>query len=262
MNGPPSSGEQSRFWRNVLVGCGVAIAVGAFFTAIVVVLIWQSVSWLKNAGEPNMAQYEPVGLSRGEEEDVARVMSGINEAKQKGDIYDEYVTPRVFNGAVQKIIADEQRKGTAKPDAPLFLRGSFVDDRLSLRITLPAKTEQSGSPQKTQNTSPAILPEGKYINAEVVFELEIVEGEIMRAKVHKLVLRGRDAPLLSRWVVNYKIGEIKEDSHKKKNDPANPFWAVKLLRRENDRLHVMLDGARMREQETKKERQMNADKHR
>jgi len=243
MTAPPPSERKSRFWRKVLIGCGVALAAGIFFTAVVVALIWQSVSWLKNAAEPNMAQYEPVGLSRGEDEDVARVMSGINEAKQNGTVYDEYVTPRVFNGAVQKIIDGEQRKGTAKPDAPLFVRGAFVGEHMSLRITVP-KTEESVG-QQPQKAPPAILPEAKYINAEAVFDLEIVEGEILRAKVHKLVLRGRDAPLISRWVVNYYIGGLKETSHKLPNDPANPFWAIKLLRREGDRLHLMLDGARM-----------------
>jgi hypothetical protein len=242
----------------------MATAVGAFLAAIVVILIWQSVSWLKNAAEPNMAQYEPLTMSLGEEEDVNRVINGINEAKQNGTVYDEYITPRVFNGALQKIIAGEQRKGKAKPDALLAARGAFVNDHLYLRVTVP-KTDEAGGQPQPQNAPAAILPQGRYINAEATFDLEIVEGEIIRAKVHTLVLRGREAPWLSRMVFNrFFIGGLKENSHKLKNDPANPFWAIKMLRREGDRLHVMLDGARMREQETKKgdsqEPQINANR--
>jgi hypothetical protein len=246
MSASPLAEKKSNFWRNLLIALGVIFAAGLFFVAVVVILIWQSVAWLQNAPESKMARYEELKLSPGEEEDVARVIAGVNEAKKEGSVYDEYVTPRVFDGAMERILEDERRKGKAKPDSPLAVRGAFTDGHMSLRLTLPKVEQNAGAPQP-KSASP---PEPRYINAEAVFDLEIVEGEVTRANVHKLVLRRREAPWLPLMVVRYMVGKAKEKSQKEKDDPVNPFWAIKLLRREGDRLHIMLDGARMKEQET------------
>ncbi|MGD0091676.1 MAG: hypothetical protein ABSE73_17310 [Planctomycetota bacterium] len=266
MNAPSSSGENSGCWRRLLIALGIAVAAGAFLVFVLAILVWQSVAWLKNSGEPRMAEYEPLNLSPGEEEDVQRVMNGINEAKQKDTVYNEYMTTRVFNGAMQKIIEDEQRKATPKPDAPLFVRGAFVDGRMSMRFTIPVKPEETGGPPQPQKAAPGLVPERKYVNAEALFDLDIENGEILRAELHKLVLRGRDAPLLVRWVVSYLLGAEKARSHQQKDSPANHFRAIKLLRREGDRLHIMLDGARLREQDAGPEKdlkpQMKADEGR
>jgi hypothetical protein len=72
-----------------LHGCLLGLTVTVFVIVVVVALIWQSVSWLKNAPEPTMAQYEPLNLSEGEVEDVNRVLAGIDEAKKAGADYDE-----------------------------------------------------------------------------------------------------------------------------------------------------------------------------
>jgi len=235
----PQQGQQPRPKKfGCLRGCLVALGIGIFGAAVVAILVWQSVAWLKNAPEERIAQYEPIGLSPGEEEDVARVIAGVDEAKRNGAVYDEYLTPRVFNGAFEKILETERQKGPVKSGTPLFLRGSFEGDHMALKITAPAEGEGSGAPA-----------EKKYINAEGVFDLAIENGEITQAKVYKLTLRGRQAPFLSRMVVNWFLGQLKEKTHLEKNSPTNDLAVIKLLRREGDRLHIVLDAKKIAEKE-------------
>lgn len=247
--GQPPGKKRSGCLKAGLIALGLCLLVGGFLTAIVAILVLQAVSWLQNAGEPAMAAYEPLELSPGEQEDIDRVMQGIGEAKDHGSLYDEYVTPAVLNGALQKIIEDERRKGTAKPDAPLAVRGSFVDDCLALRLTLPAKQDQAaGAPPP--GAPPLGLPERKYINARAVFELEIVDGVVVKAHVRQLTLRGREAPLLPRLVFNVLLWHWRTSSQQQKGSLQSGLSAVKLFRREGNRLHIILDGQRMIEQET------------
>ena len=245
----PPPKKSSGCLKAALITAGICLAAGFFVTAIVVALVVQSVSWLQNAGEPTMATYEPLALSPGEEEDVERVMKGIGEAKDHGTLYDEYVTPAVFNGAVQKIIDEEHRKGTAKPDAPLAVRGSFVDDCMALKLTLPAKQEQAAAAPAAPAGPALPVPERKYINAQAVFDLEVVDGVVTKAHVRKLTLRGREAPLLPRLVFNVLLWYWRDTSRQQKGSLQSGLSAIKLLRREGNRLHITLDGQRMVEHE-------------
>jgi len=219
-----------------------------FLFIIVAILIWQSVSWLKNAPEPKIATYPALKLAPGEEEDVNRIIASIDQAKQRDALCEEYITPTVFNGLMEKILDGERAKG--KLDVPLFLRAGLVDsDKLELKITQPMKDEKA--------------PDGAalFVNAEVVFRLEIVDGELRQANIDKLVLRGRDAPFLSRVVVNHLVAGIKAASQQDKNNTKeNKLIAIKLLKRDGDRIHIILDGKTMREQDQQQEQNQKNEK--
>jgi hypothetical protein len=209
----------------------------AFIFLIIAILVWQSISWLKNAPESKIATYPALKMSPGEEEDINRVIAAIEQAKARDGLCEEYITANVFNGLLEKILEGDRAKG--KKDVPLFLRAALAEDnKLELKVTQPMKDGE-----KAGDGSPL------YVNVEVVFQLEIVDGELRQANVDKLVLRGREAPFLSRVVVNQVVKGIKAESQQNKNSKDNKLAAIKLLRRDGERIHIILDGKKLREQE-------------
>ncbi|MCY3022855.1 MAG: hypothetical protein NTW87_28070 [Planctomycetota bacterium] len=225
-----------------------------FFVAVTGLIIWQSLGWLKNAPEERVATYEPLEISEGEREDVNRIMQAVDAAKTQGALVDEYVSPTVFNGVFQAIIEGEKRQGTANKDAPLFVRGSIVNGHMAVKLTTPVKDGQPATPPPEPKTPMLVLPERKYINAEAVFDIEIVDGVITRANVHRLVLRDREAPLTSRLVLDYIVlAQWKKMSREEQNKPDNKLAAVKLLRLEGGRVHIVLDGLKLAEAERRQQ---------
>jgi hypothetical protein len=89
-----------------------------------------------------------------------------------------------------------------------------------------------------------VPPPTQYINAEATFDLEIVDGAITKARVHRLVCHGRPAPFLVRVGANVALWFVKKEKEKVKDRPENALGVVRLLKHENGRLHVILDGQR------------------
>jgi len=225
---PPSAPKQG-------LGClaWLAIVAGILVLMLLIagVLVWQAVSWVKNGAEPAIASYAPLKLSPGEQEDVDRVVVELYTAKDGKKLLEEYVSPVVFNAVVERMMNDEKRKGTAKPDAPLFVRGAFEGDAFGLKLTAPA----------TDPDKHTVIP-NQFFNAEVFFDLEIVDGELVKAEIRNARLKGVDAPWAARKWVNHALNKEREKF--KKSDESNKLRAFKLFRREGDRLHVILDGSK------------------
>lgn len=245
-----------------LILCGIA----AFFITIAVILVVQAVSWLKNAAEAAPVSYPPLQVSPGEQEDVDRIFKGLEAASERGAVFDEYVTPAVFNAVFEKIIEGERQKPNAKKnEGPVTIRAAFAGDKLAVKTSFYAEENGEKPPKgkdkpkpKTDGKetleqdppAPRPAPEPpKYINAEAVFELEIEEGEITKLSVDSVKLRGREAPFLPRVVLNFFLSQLKEKSRLEKTNPGNKLSAVKLLKREGERLHIIVDGKRMHDAE-------------
>lgn len=227
------------------LGClGIlAIIVGIFAVLLLIlgIMVWQAVTWIKNAPEAAMPNYPKLALSEGEQEDVERIIGRIDQANKANTVAEEHVTPAVFNGIIDWLQKEEARRGKTKSDAPLVFRGAFNGDNLEVKATFPAT-----DPDSKQKL------EGKYVNVDVLFDVEIVEGEITKADVKHLKLAGKDMPMLARGFVNSMVAGVKEASKqaKQRNDPNDPMkWlqAIKLLKREGDRLHVIIDGSKFDE---------------
>ncbi len=213
------------------------LGVFVFGIIILALLIWQSVSWLKNAPERTAATYPPLQLSGGEKEDVDRVMQGIQQAKNKDSLLEEYITPAVFNGLMEKLLEHERAKG--KAEVPLTVRGALAENnQLRIQMTVPTKQESTEL----------------FINADAVFRVEVVDGEIKDIGVSKLILRGRETPLLARWVVNMGVEGVKQSTKQDKGE-VHRLKGIKLLKRDGDRLHFILDGKAIREQDEKDEQE-------
>jgi hypothetical protein len=95
-----------------------------------------------------------------------------------------------------------------------------------------------------------ILP-GLYRNVEIDGELEIVDGVITQLEAQRVSMGRQDAPFLARRFIHTMTGEIKQASLNAKSNPQhnvnNPLNAFKLLRREGDRYHVVLDGSQLKD---------------
>jgi len=222
-------------------GCLKALLIVAGFLAfcmlIVGIVVWQIVSWLSNMVQPAPVTFAPLTLSAGEQEDVQRILQGLTDAKQKGQEFDEYVTPTVFNGVLDKILQGERDKG--KKDVPLGVRAGFDGGSMKIQFSAVADQKQLDTAGKQGATIPY------YMNGEATFDLEIADGEAKKIKVQSLKLGGREAPALIMWVIRTQLDEALKQQNVKKSNGENPFGAVKLLKREGDRLHLVLDGKKM-----------------
>jgi hypothetical protein len=232
----------------------------AFITIIIGLLIWQSVSWLMNAAEPVAAQVAPLKLSEGEQEDVLRIIQRVNAAKATGELVEEYLTPTVFNGVMEKTLETDRVKG--KKDVPLWVRGSFAGTTdMQLQMTIPMEQTQPppATPVPAQPANqPPTPPQKMYINTDVTFQLVVVDGAIEKAHIDSVILRGRQAPLLPRWVLSYFVDQLRTKTQQQRNAPNNRLAPVKLLRRDGDRLHVILDGKKLKEQEDRDQQQQKS----
>jgi hypothetical protein len=212
----------------LMIGAGIA----ALLMIIVGVLVMQAVNWVKNA---SVAVYPKLELSPGEREDVRRVVGQIDQAKRQGTVFEDRISPAVFNGVMERIIEDQRLKGEIKKDAQIFIRLSFESDGALLRVTHPAKDFDTK----------ADIP-GMYYNAEALFDLEIVEGELKNIEIKKLRLRGQEPPWLARKILYHHLENVKVESSKNKSAPENDLAVFKLLRRDGDRIHIIIDGKKMK----------------
>jgi hypothetical protein len=209
-----------------LKGCLIAAGVCTLLFCLMAFWVYRSISWLANAVEPQPPSCSPLALTEDEKEDVAQVMRLIYEAKTQKNLADISVTPAVFNGVVEKFIEDARKKN--KPDAPVFLRGAFNGTMLNVKIAAPVNVQKN--PEKA----------GQYYNVEADFDFEVVDGVITKANVHSMRLKGEEAPWLALKIANWVFEAFKKESAKQSKFPV-----IKLLKREGDDLHVVLDGAKM-----------------
>ena len=233
----PTAGPQPQKSSGCLRWFLICAGIVAFMFMLVVLVVWQFVSWIKNAPEPTAASCPALVLSEGEQEDVARVLTNIESVKKTRSDMDESISPAVFNGVLERMLEGERQKHLKQQDVPLFLRASLADNALNVKTSVPY--------------IPA-LPAKMYLNMEIQGQVEIVEGEIKRLHVDKAVVRGTEAPFLGRFIMRFFTDAITQQNREPKNRDTNELRAIKLLKIEGGRLHVILDGKIMDEMDRKK----------
>jgi hypothetical protein len=223
-------------------GCvkALLIVVGLFACAMLAIgiFVWQLVSWINNTTELQPATYPPIMLSAGEKEDVQRVLEALSSAKTNGTEFDEYVTPTVFNGALEQIFEGERAKG--KKDVPVAMRFALTPDAITTRFTAIVTAEKAG-----KTDLPADTP--LYVNVEGAFDIEIEDGRLKSAEIKSVKVGSKDTPWLINWVVKQKLKESRDLAKVNADEENNPLRAVKLLKREGDRIHIVLNGKKIPE---------------
>lgn len=213
--------------RSSSFGCLKILAIAAGVLALLLitfgVLVWQSISWAKNAPENKIASYPPLNLSDGEKEDVDRILGKLGTAQKDKAIVDEYVSPEVFNGVMDKIIQGEKLKPKkkAKKEQPLFFRGGFSGQDLELKITVPAPDAGNGSPNSTSTgTNTSVTPE--YVNADVVFDLEVVDGKFTVLDLKRVLVHDQPPPLFARWYLESLVKLLRQNPSVTVTSPPTP----------------------------------------
>src|SRR5213078_5418671 len=113
------------------------------------------------------------------------IIRKIQLGRNNTEPLDERITPNVFNGVVDAIVQGERNNG--KKPVPEVLRGGFDGDHFSIAF--------SGEAKEKGRTG--------YINGRATFDLEIEDGAITKAALHKLNIGGRDAPWTVMWAANH-----------------------------------------------------------
>jgi hypothetical protein len=235
-------------------GCLKILIIMAGIVALILlifgIMVWNAISWFKDAPEPKAAVYAPLQLSLGEQEDVTRVVSEIYATTRTGEDIDESITPQVLNGVLEKIIEDD-RKTNKTSDPPSFVRFAVANNAIQIKASVPFKDQENGSIQKT--------PEGQvmYVNAEAELRLEIENSIVTQVEIQSLKLHDRPAPFLFRAIFYHDFTDKLKSGHQptqtNSKNPNNVNVDIfKTLKIENGRLHIVLDGKKIKENEEKK----------
>src|SRR5262249_48135058 len=160
--------------------------------------------------------------------------------KQDKSMVDETITPMILNGLIERILQEAIAKN--KEIEGTTVRLGFEGEHMKAEVTWKAHDKQSGQVH--------------YFNFSTLFDAEVQEGKITKLELHNFSAGGREAPFLVRMVISFMVTGFKELVNNGANNPNNDpklrqqvksFEALKLLKREGDRLHIVVDPSKFQE---------------
>jgi len=209
-------------------GCclkGILI-MGGLLLLLIILVIWQVLSvksWIEDGMESSPAALPQPELTEEEQKGIEDIYTSYPKHYEKGTDVDVLLTPAQFNSLVAENIAKEKAKGR-KVDLDA-LQVSFDGPATVLRGT-------------------ALVPEreGLYYNFEVRGEFAI-ENAKATCNVEQVRLRGVDAPFSAKTVMREALRKGLTEQEKRFNEGRDSIFArLKLLKREGDKIHVILNG--------------------
>ena len=203
---------------------GVVVALALIAGAVVGYFAVQSGKWIESAQESSPAVYPPLAVSAGEQEDVQRLLQRINTAKTDKSVIDETISATVFNGVVDKIIQGEKDKGK-EPDMDVFRLG-VEGDHFTLSATKKVKDKLGAT---------------KYANVKASIDCEIEDGKFNRLDIQKVVAGGQEAPFAVKSFMAFMVEGFKKGVNDNTSPEARKFKGFKLLKREGERIHIIID---------------------
>lgn len=205
----------------------VCFVLGLIVAGVVGYFIVNTASWFTTAVETTPAIYAPLNIAAGEQQDVERVIQKLQAGKAQKEVIDETISPTVFNGIVEQIIQGEKDKGKS-------------NDLEAFRLGLDGDHFQVALTTKTQNPDKSNPGQG-YFNIKSSFDLEIEDGKIVNINIQKLTAGGKEAPTIIRFGLNKVLETIRDGTNKEAEKNMKKLTFIKLLKRDGDRLHVVLD---------------------
>ncbi|MBE7466034.1 MAG: hypothetical protein HS116_21370 [Planctomycetes bacterium] len=184
---------------------------------IIAVLFYNSISWVAESMEGEALPPVVTELNPAEQADLWKKVVQYRQCYQEKKDFETYLTFEQFNYFLQHEIDKKKAKGLKEPLAHVYLK----PEGDKIRATWSIYQEK----------------EGKYLNLETLGDLQ-VESRKLSVTLDELKMGGKEAPSLVMWFARNFAQKAQEDQHK--NPKAQE--AVKLLKREGDKIHIHLDG--------------------
>ena len=207
------------------MGCKILLGIGLFSLALViiaVIMVVNTVNWVKNAPQAQPAVYSNAPLN----------------PQQKGELF--------------KIHMDHRAAYAAKKDLEISFTTELANAWIAEEIR---KNKKGGQPNEAEGADVRFdgdktvirftvkQPDGKFLNFEVRGEPSFENG-VFKGNVEQIKMAGQEPPLLARMWLNAFVDAAKRGEFKDPDKPnaKSPFEALKLVRREGDRIRVIIDG--------------------
>lgn len=216
--------------KGMSLGCQIVIALAVLLLVGVIFIgisISSLVSWVNNGKENAPTKYAPVKLAPEQEQELWRILTAYKKAYDTKTDFDASFTPELLNGFVESEIAKKKSAGTHKANDAEAVQVAFEGNQTVLRMSVPADEP------------------GKYQNFEVRGAFGVEGGKLI-GKVDQVKLAGREAPWLARVFIDQFLDAARKGDLKDRNGQGqNPLDGIKVLRREGEKIHVVVDGSKL-----------------
>lgn len=206
-------------------GCQVVLGFALLFLAIVVVgvaVVVHSLAWFGNAVQKTAAQYPVPTLSATEELELQRIGAQYRTCYNEKQDFEIRFSPNQLNVFVDREITRKKEDETLQPDEPVAFNLALEKDHTVLKLCVPTD-------------------DGQFINLEVAGNV-LVKDRRVQIRLDKAKLGGKEAPWLVMQVFRYLARQL--STGKTKNSPELDEFLnrVKLLERDGDKIHLIMDG--------------------
>ncbi|MCZ7643711.1 MAG: hypothetical protein M5U26_00260 [Planctomycetota bacterium] len=213
---PPKKKSGLGCWLWVLIFLGLfLLAVGICVYSVV-----STFKWIENAAESAPQQVPAVNLSDPQVLDLQQTYLKYRACYLEKKDFEAMLTFDQLNHIIQE--EKKKQENRQDPEAKDRIHFETAGDAIRTRFTHYDKDT------------------GRYLNVECVGNAYI-ENRQLTLTIDSLKMAGKEAPWGVRKLANWFVSAVKEEQSKK-SDEQNPLRFIKLLKREGDKIHVILDG--------------------
>ncbi len=239
---PPGDSPSAPKKSGLSLGCQIFLGLGLvtlLLFIVGVVMVVNSVSWVANAQQPAPLQFDPVEISAKDELELKKMGEQLKISTKNEQIFDVKISPRQLNAFIQEQQKQEAENNATNSKKEPLVRFAFEEKSTVFRASFP-------TPQKT------------YVNLEVAGDINISEGKPV-FKLDRIKLGGQEAPYLVRAFLDTILNHLEKATlQEMPPEVRKVLLAVKLLKREGDEIHLILDGQVLKElQEEQAQRKSN-----
>ncbi|MBI3830117.1 MAG: hypothetical protein HY291_11405 [Planctomycetes bacterium] len=215
-------------------GTGCKVALGCFSVVLLIVLVVavifvNALSWVTNGRETASAPYTSPTLTDSQQSELGKIRADHKKAYATQADWDVVFTPELFNTFVASEIKKKKADGSFKKGEAEGVDIRFDGQDIVIRTTYEDQEK------------------GGYYNVELRGDPHFENGKFL-GRVDSIKLADKEAPWLARKFVDMAIdaarkGELKTEKGPHANE--NPFEGIKLLRREGDKIHIIILGGKV-----------------
>lgn len=213
------------------MGTGCKVALGCFSIILLIVLVVavifvNAISWVSNGREAASATYSAPELDLAQQLELGKIHAKHKISYAAESELDVSFTPELFNAFIASDIKKRKADKTFKKGEPEGMDIRFDGQDVIIRTTYEDQ-EQGG-----------------YYNVELRGDPHFENSKFL-GRVDSIKLANKEAPWLARKFIDFAIdaarkGELKNDKGPHANE--NPFEAIKLIKREGDKIRIVIKG--------------------